>query len=405
MRKTDSMGIERPTITNGNVMHQSMSFPEFVLATPVRLPRAIIRDTPPIRDISTSSESPIYQRHRVRTLDSSPYIGARALGVAPNAHNTVGPYWFPDHLSTRRPEEFPLSDIFNRQPISNQTSRKISAPANLTTLYPDQLMTDRLPMPTTSPIDHQESYFGENPHQLPRVALHSTDPLSQRQSPAQIVERGRPMQEESAVSSQRSSADDMETINARALRANPFLGYQRFMFALTKYPALVMTMIALWNITGRGDSMPKSDSEQGAFYAAFGTAGVVFASQILLSSNHYYLYKRARRMSYLYHLSMVVTFCGAVVCIVLASINFKNFRDNSKSTTECRYKNDCGCYSNQERLAYLSALAGGGIMLVVLAISTFIYGGIGLSLMKQRLAAEYAKKARERTYYNNGFQY
>ncbi|ETN75289.1 hypothetical protein NECAME_12497, partial [Necator americanus] len=71
---------------------------------------------------TTSSESPIYQRHRVRTLDSSPYIGARALGVAPNAHNTVGPYWFPDHLSTRRPEEFPLSDIFNRQPISNQTS-------------------------------------------------------------------------------------------------------------------------------------------------------------------------------------------------------------------------------------------------------------------------------------------
>ncbi|RCN32080.1 hypothetical protein ANCCAN_22123 [Ancylostoma caninum] len=79
------------------------------------------------------------------------------------------------------------------------------------------------------------------------------------------------------------------------MTGNPYLGYQRFVFTLNKYPALVMTMVALWNISGRGQEMAKTGTEN----------------------------------SYLYHIAMVLEFCAAAVCIVLASINFKNYRDST----------------------------------------------------------------------------
>lgn len=192
---------------------------------------------------------------------------------------------------------------------------------------------------------------------------------------------------------------------ARALEANTFLGYQRFTFIITKYPALVLAMVALWNVTGRGKEMPKSGTEEGAFYAALVTAGIVLISQILLCGNHHYSYKKARIMSYLYHFAMLAAFCAAAACVALAAVNINRFRDITEKATTCKYQNNAPCYSNHERLIYISTLIGCGGMVVILALTTFLYGAVGQGQMKKRLAEEYKKEAHQRTYENQAFQY
>ncbi|VDM64042.1 unnamed protein product [Angiostrongylus costaricensis] len=68
-------------------------------------------------------------------------------------------------------------------------------------------------------------------------------------------------------------------------------------------------------------------------------------------------------------------------------------------------KNTTSYYSNEERATHQAILAGGGGMTVLLALATFIYGGIGLNLMERRLANEYEKETRLSAYENQAFQY
>uniref|UniRef100_A0A0K0DDB3 Syndecan/Neurexin domain-containing protein n=1 Tax=Angiostrongylus cantonensis TaxID=6313 RepID=A0A0K0DDB3_ANGCA len=76
------------------------------------------------------------------------------------------------------------------------------------------------------------------------------------------------------------------------------------------------------------------------------------------------------------------------------------------NTSKWQYvKNTTSYYSNEERAIHQAILAGGGGMTVLLALATFIYGGIGLNLMKSRLADEYEKEARLNAYENQAFQY
>uniref|UniRef100_W6NEH4 Protein C39H7.4 n=1 Tax=Haemonchus contortus TaxID=6289 RepID=W6NEH4_HAECO len=196
-----------------------------------------------------------------------------------------------------------------------------------------------------------------------------------------------------------------QTVRARALARNPFLGYQRIIFIMARYPALVLAMVALWNVTGRGQGMPKSSTEEIAFYAALTTAGIILASQILLHSNHHGSLKKARAMCYLYHFVMIVAFCTALVCIVFAVININTFRSKTPVSTTCKYMNYSPCYSNQERLTYLATLIGCSGAIALLAFATFLYGAIGIGMMKKRLTEEYRKDANRRTYENQAFQY
>ncbi|KIH68296.1 hypothetical protein ANCDUO_01370 [Ancylostoma duodenale] len=321
-RKTDAMGFDRPTVTRGNVMHQSMSFPDLATMKPIRLPRPHVRKESPIYDISTHSDTVSIRRNRALNPNSSLYARSRTL---PRVLPKNGPYMFPEHLRTRRLESIPLPDMFNQQSIPEYRNWQNGELMDGTFTRADQLATDRMQPPAVPQAEDRQYraalYFGENP-QLSQKLERPNLPI--------VETNVRPAAE-----------DDKLSIRARAMAGNPYLGYQRFVFTLNKYPALVMTMVALWNISGRGQEMAKTGTES----------------------------------SYLYHIAMVLEFCAAAVCIVLASINFKNYQGDT-SATACKYKSNAPCYSNQERVAYLAALVGCGLMIVLLAISAFVYGGL-----------------------------
>ncbi|KHJ80257.1 hypothetical protein OESDEN_20071 [Oesophagostomum dentatum] len=291
----------------------------------------------------------------------------------------VGPYAFPDHLTTRRLGEVDSPDVFYRHLQPRQNYRNTHHPTNGTINHVDHLATDRM-----TPVRNE----------IPLATLGTKSRTAPNQSG--FVADGK---------NGRVQADEEKRlVTARALAANQYLGYQRFVFTLTKYPALIMTMVALWNVAGRGQGMPKTSTENGAYYSAIVTAGMVFVTQMLFSSPHHNSYTKAKGLSYLYHLSMLLAFSGAALCIILASINFKNYQDYTQATT-CKYVNNAPCYSNQERVAYLGVLVGCGSFILLLSVATIMYGGIGLGLMKKRLREEYAKLTSEGTYFNNGFEY
>ncbi|RCN42034.1 hypothetical protein ANCCAN_12025 [Ancylostoma caninum] len=385
------MGFDRPTVTNGKIMQQSMSFPDLATMQPFRLPRPHVRADSPIYDISSHSDTSPNTRNRVLKPDSSPYTRSRTL---PRVSLNNGPYMFPEHLRTRRPEAIPLPDMFNQQALPEYRHRQNRQVMDGTVTRADQLATDRMQPPVVPLVEDRQAYFGENPQHRQAYFV---------ENPQQSVRQERqnlPVQKTNGIL---AAEDDNVSIKTRAMTGNPYLGYQRFVFTLNKYPALVMTMVALWNISGRGQEMAKTGTENGAYYTALVTAVIVFISHMLLITSSHNSYNRAKAMSYLYHIAMVLEFCAAAVCIVLASINFKNYRD-STSTSGCKYKTNAPCYSNQERVAYLGTLVGCGVMIVLFAICTFVYGGLGLNLMKQRLAEE-KTRGRERAYNNQGFQY
>ncbi|RCN32079.1 hypothetical protein ANCCAN_22122 [Ancylostoma caninum] len=60
------MGFDRPTVTNGKIMQQSMSFPDLATMQPFRLPRPHVRADSPIYDIS--SEFSTFPRNFMTTI-------------------------------------------------------------------------------------------------------------------------------------------------------------------------------------------------------------------------------------------------------------------------------------------------------------------------------------------------
>ncbi|KAK5972548.1 hypothetical protein GCK32_012899 [Trichostrongylus colubriformis] len=378
MRKSDAMGLERPII-NGNVLPKNMSFPDSVRLDPIRLPRpTILREEPQLVDISTNQPNILaYRRDRFQ----DPYAV------------TYSPHSFPERLRVRQQAAVDQFGAYSRQlpyPVS---------PVNST--YAERLVTDQMPLQELRPSTEQDLLGGQ--------LIRSTAPIPRITTTTQQVQYPKATTASTltvtGTQSSSSLSSDQQTIRARALSRDPYLGYQRFIFILARYPALAMAMVALWNITGRGKGMTKNSTEEVAFYAALATAGVVLISQILLHSNHHKSYKKAQVMSFVYHAVMVATCCTATVCVVFAAINLGKFKSETNLATTCKYASNAPCYSNQERLTYLATLIGCGGAIVLLALATFVFGVIGVSLMEQRLSEEYKKEASQRTYENQAFQY
>ncbi|CAJ0603967.1 unnamed protein product [Cylicocyclus nassatus] len=382
MRRTDVMGFERPPVTDGNVLSRTMSFPDIVMMTPVHVPRTNLKRQSSVRDIDHAGT--VYYARRPLPR----YTGARTL---PRMEYDVGPYAFPENLATRRAED---TTVFGMMP---RTNYRIPRSAIAEAIGNGQYTIEKIPVRSDgTPLpDATTAYLNDTIRQTQRIA-----PYTRQTTLAAPL-----AQEMKALSAEQQADEELsKKMQARALAANPHLGYQRVLFTLTKYPALIMTMIALWNITGRGQGMPKTDSENGAYYTSLITAGIVLFSQLILSFHHHNSYKTAKALSYMYHMSMVLAFCAAVIVIVLASVNFKNYQNNETPTT-CKYQNNAPCYTNGERTAYLAVLVGCSSLIILFAIDTFFYGASGLSRMKKRLRDEYAKVRRESTYLNSGFQY
>ncbi|KAK6029077.1 hypothetical protein OSTOST_04818 [Ostertagia ostertagi] len=340
MRRSDAMGLERPAVNGGAVFPRNMSFPDSIRLEPIRLPRAtILREDTPIFDISSHQQmdNPTYLRDHFR----APYAA------------TYSPHSFPDQLRSRH----------MGSPIENSSQQ---SPVNVT--YAGRLVTDRVPRPVARPPIQQDLYLASQPIRATPPIPRITPTPNHVPYPVATVTGTTATVTDMVPSSQ---STDKQTIRARALSRNQFLGYQRLTFIMAKYPALVMAIVALWNITGRGKGMEKSSTEE----------------------------------CLLYHFVMLVAFCTAAVCVVFSAINLHKFKAKKNLATTCKYKHSSGCYNNQDRLAYLATLMGCGGAIALFALVTFVYGAIGLRLMKKRLAEEYKKEAAQRTYENQAFQY
>ncbi|VDK54068.1 unnamed protein product [Cylicostephanus goldi] len=151
------------------------------------------------------------------------------------------------------------------------------------------------------------------------------------------------------------------------------------LFIFAKYPALITAMVALWCITGRGQDMKKTKTENAAYYISLIMAFVVLLSQLPASIQHHYSLKRVKMLSYFCHGSMVFTSLLALLVILFASLNFKEYTGKGNETTkECKYTEQCYTYS--ERVAYLGTLVGCSVVIISFAIDTFVYGGFGKPL-------------------------
>ncbi|KJH41595.1 hypothetical protein DICVIV_12431 [Dictyocaulus viviparus] len=215
-----------------------MSFPDSIRLDPIRLPRPTLRETS-IYNISNYQ----YMSNLLPPKDMS--IMPMALRYDPLA--------FPEHLRARRLGDINMS-VADDKPSFHAVSSVSATDMN------NMPANDWNPLSDSEARDdnsHNTSQYEESP--LPQ-------PTQQFQSHSMLM---------------MSSALNNNFVMSK------FLGYQRFIFILTKYPALVMAMVALWYTTGRGEGMPKSTAET----------------------------------SYLYHVTMVAAFCTAVTCIVFAVIN------------------------------------------------------------------------------------
>ncbi|KAE9413619.1 hypothetical protein Angca_000547 [Angiostrongylus cantonensis] len=373
MRRLNVKGQDRPSISKSDITQNTMPYPNSIRLDPIRLPRPTILREPPIFDID----------HNTNTFSSS--RGVIRAQVTPSH----GPFTFPEHLRTRR-----LDDI-NINPVNDESLTR--ATSSVSAIDVNQVVTNQMPLEAPEERNDQVHVLQITPQIIPRES-----PVAQPTPETLVLPTQMPS---TTVKNVISVKSNQHTMKARALCSNPHLGYQRIVFLLAKYPTLVMTMVTLWNVEGHGKETPKSTTEKCAFYSALTTAAIVLVSQIILHTNHHYSFKKARIMSYLYHLVMMVAFCAAVTCVVFAVINFNDFRKMTNTSKWQYVKNTTSYYSNEERAIHQAILAGGGGMTVLLALATFIYGGIGLNLMKSRLADEYEKEARLNAYENQAFQY
>ncbi|KAJ1356743.1 hypothetical protein KIN20_014496 [Parelaphostrongylus tenuis] len=349
---------ERPSISRSDTTQKSMSYPNSIRLDPIRVPRPTILRKSPIFDVNDRN---------ISTISSS--RGVTQAHVTPSH----GLFTFPHHLRTRR-----LDDI-----ILDPVNGELVTDANQVTLTAQEECSDQLQTVQT----------------VPRIIQRVSPPLQP------TLETLVPATQMPIMNNGVSTANNKRAMNARALCSNPSLGYQRIMFIFAKYPALVIAIVALWNIEGHGKDMTKSTTEKCAFYSSLLTAAIVLVSQIILHTNHHYSYKKARIMSYLYHFVMVIAFCSAVTSTVFAVINFSDIRQRTDMDESVYANNNGSYYTNQERAVHQAILAGGSGMTILLALASFIYGGIGLNLMKRRLVDEYEKEVRLSAYENQAFQY
>ncbi|VDP10318.1 unnamed protein product [Heligmosomoides polygyrus] len=264
----------------------------------------------------------------------------------------------------------------------------------MSAVHAARLATDRVPSPEQQRQEMRNAYFSPENHVTPTIPRISPTSL-QGEYPQQTADNAVEIIPSSSVVS-----DSLDSIFTRDEKYVFYLNpaKQRAWSFWVCAHGLVYWRLFTKSTTTDSKAMVNEIEEMGR------RLGIIQSQRfkkVLLFDNA----APHRKQSYLYHFAMLAAFCAAAACVALAAVNINRFRDITEKATTCKYQNNAPCYSNHERLIYISTLIGCGGMVVILALTTFLYGAVGQGQMKKRLAEEYKKEAHQRTYENQAFQY
>ncbi|CAJ0603966.1 unnamed protein product [Cylicocyclus nassatus] len=339
--------------------YRSLSLSDRVIMSPVYVPKASLNKDPPIRDIH---DEDYYKRqfngdsrnHNLAIFDEARY-GEDTYGARTLREDTYG----------ARENFYATKGVIDVQ----------TAHGSLPKL-------PRLPKPESIP-NIPETYSATRGFS----DLQTYSNLPKLQQMGRIPRLPVKLEDKTTAKEERErTSDEFGRVNdARVIISNPQLGYQRMLFIFAKYPALITAMVALWCITGRGQGMKKTKTENAAYYISLIMAIFVLISQLPASIQHHYSLKKVKILSYFCHGSMVFTSLLALLVILFASLNFTEYTGKEGKMT-CKYTDQC--YTYTERVAYLGTLVGCSVVIISFAIDTFVYGGFGLSHLRRRRVVE-----------------
>ncbi|CAI4227780.1 unnamed protein product [Auanema sp. JU1783] len=208
------------------------------------------------------------------------------------------------------------------------------------------------------------------------------------------------------------SDDKPDDIKARAIFNNFSISYQRFVFSLLKFPALVLVFVSLWTLWSRGqysDKTEKISDEQNAAITSLCTGGFILSAYVLLIQNHHNCYSKAKAMIYLYHIVSLGAFAGSTIGLIFGSIGISKLKSHippGDRPIHCVHYNQFkNCLTYQDKLTYESIIIGTNAMIIFFSVTTMLFGGFAQYLLPKKLKEEYLKISEHRTYTNQGLSF
>uniref|UniRef100_A0A8R1DWX5 Uncharacterized protein n=1 Tax=Caenorhabditis japonica TaxID=281687 RepID=A0A8R1DWX5_CAEJA len=335
----------------------------------------------------------------------SPHLQNQYSATLPR-HNDIltSPSYIADHLPSRRLSE--IDSPFYLPTLLSSTAER-GAPRVGYATTPLRIRTDVTDHPrfidTATDLGTRE-YSREvvnngNPGEFISVSEYPATSAVIGLTPPRMVLGGSEEDVKRLVSSD-DVAETSDDVDRLALFNNASLGYQRFCYLLSRYPAIAMTIIATWMLWGRGLGLARSTNENVCYIVSFVGGVFILSSQVILSMTHGNSYKREKILANLYHFANTIGTLIAITAIVFAAISYQNVRKIDYAKETCTWQNPelksvpgLYCFTPNERLTFLSILIGASGLVIMLTLFSGLYGCIGQSLMKKKRQTEFQKYA------------
>jgi len=172
------------------------------------------------------------------------------------------------------------------------------------------------------------------------------------------------------------------------LNKNYYIGVHRFTFLLKKFPALAIGIIGALIFFGRGivfdekgnPAWTVSETEINAAAAAIGTTILTLLGSVIIGVyNHNHSHKNAYFQT-VWRISFAIVISALAITTIVFSI--QTLRDINLSDTAADKTPVCfpkGCFSLKERLVHAGIMLILSIVLVVLGVSTLIFGVVAIT--------------------------
>jgi len=182
---------------------------------------------------------------------------------------------------------------------------------------------------------------------------------------------------------------------------NHYIGIHRFFYALMRMPALITLVVCTWTIWGKREN----EGALGWKLKGMGIAGMVVGIWIGFGwlsglQNHYNRYKKAKYQTMVRLVHLFATMVFTLVMLVFASLAISDLRGMDNPSTPV----GANQYSLNERIVHSAIVLGMSIMVVSVAILSFVYGILAYArLLKDSRHAKSGQPGSSYAYDNSGF--
>ncbi|CAJ0928622.1 unnamed protein product, partial [Mesorhabditis belari] len=196
------------------------------------------------------------------------------------------------------------------------------------------------------------------------------------------------------------------TLFRMALFRNPALGFQRCAFIIQKVPALVLMFVSSWVLWGRGMEQKRFGNESSGSIIAFVTGVFILGTILFGSLDHNNSYFRAKIMTNLRHIFVLIGGCASMIVLILAVSTIHPLNQEKKKTNPANYTTFMADgFNYQERINNQAVLIGASAFIIFLSVIALVLGIIGLMQMKNKLNAEKRRRRNVAAYENPVIQF